>query len=164
MGLFSKKQKITIDDMAMKMMLAGVEAIGKLTIFNEASETQNMIVGMGYFYGFLKINLNSITRLDTANAIIEKSIHNLTESTKNSQEFSDFGETVKKIADNAVENMKYTIKNFPQDPFEGMSIFYMSDMYGSYTVNVDRIEDSKKNLQLLYGITSRLTKDIKIVK
>ena len=72
MGLFSKKQKITIDDMAMKMMLAGVEAIGKLTIFNEASETQNMIVGMGYFYGFLKINLNSITRLDTANAIIEK--------------------------------------------------------------------------------------------
>ena len=164
MGLFDKKQKITIDDMAMKMMLAGVEAIGKLTVFDEASDTQNMIVGMGYFYGFLKVNLNSITRLNIANTIIEKSIHNLTEATKNNQEFVDFGKTVKNIADNAVENMKYITKKYPQDPFEGMSIFYMSDMYGSYTVNIDRIEDSKKNLQLLYGITSRLTRNIKIVK
>ena len=46
----------------------------------------------------------------------------------------------------------------------GMSVFYMSDMYGSNTVNVDRVEDSKRNLQLLYGRTSLLSKDIKIVK
>ena len=52
MGLFSKKQKITVDDMAMKAMLAASEAIGKLTTFDEVSDTQNMIVGMGYFYGF----------------------------------------------------------------------------------------------------------------
>ena len=164
MGLFSKKEKITVDDMAMKMMLAANEAIGKLTVFNEASETQNMIVGMGYFYGFLKINLNSVTSLDMANAVIEKSIANLTNATKNNPEFADFGKTVKTIADAAVENMKYTTKNFPQDPFMGMSVFYMSDMYGTNTVNVDRIEDSKNNLRLLYGRTAHLTKDVKIVK
>ena len=73
MGLFSKKEKITVDDMAMKMMLAASEEIGKLTAFDEVSETQNMVVGMGYFYGFLKMNLNSITSLELANAIIEKS-------------------------------------------------------------------------------------------
>lgn len=164
MGLFSKKEKITVDDMAMKMMLAANEAIGKLTVFNEASETQNMIVGMGYFYGFLKINLNCVTSLDMANAVIEKSIANLTNATKNNPEFADFGKTVKTIADAAVENMKYTTKNFPQDPFMGMSVFYMSDMYGTNTVNVDRIEDSKNNLRLLYGRTAHLTKDVKIVK
>ena len=164
MGLFSKKQKITVDDMAMKTMLAANEAVGKLTVFKEVSEIQNMMVGMGYFYGFLKIHLNSITSLDLANAIIEKSIAHLTNATKNKPEFVDFGKNVKVIADNAVENMKYTTKNFPQDPFMGMSVFYMTDMYGTSTVNVDRIEDSKKNLQTLYGKTAHLTKDIKIVK
>lgn len=164
MGLFSKKQKVTVDDMAMKAMLAASEAIGKLTTFDEVSDTQNMIVGMGYFYGFLKMNLNSITSQDVVNTIIEKSITNLMNATKNNPEFVDFGKAVKKIADAAIENMKYTTKNFPQDPFMGMSVFYMSDMYGSNTVNVDRVEDSKRNLQLLYGRTSLLSKDIKIVK
>lgn len=164
MGLFSKKEKITVDDMAMKMMLAASEEIGKLTAFDEVSETQNMVVGMGYFYGFLKMNLNSITSLELANAIIEKSITNLANAIKNNPEFADFGKMVKKIADNAVENMKYTTKNFPEDPFMGMSVFYMSDMYGANTVNVDRIEDSKNNLRLLYGRTSNLTKDVKIVR
>lgn len=164
MGLFSKKQKVTVDDMAMKAMLAASEAIGKLTTFDEVSETQNMIVGMGYFYGFLKINLNIITSLDTANAVIAKSIANLTNATENNPGFADFDKTVKKIADAAVENMKYTTKNFPQDPFMGMSVFYMSDMYGTNTVNVDRIEDSKNNLQSLYGRTAHLTKNVKIVR
>lgn len=163
MGLFSKKQKITVDDMAMKMMLAATEVIGKLTAFDEVSETQNMIVGMGYFYGFLKLNLNSVANLNIVNAVIEKSIANVSNATKDNPEFADFGKTVKTIADAAVENMKYASKNFPQDPFMGMSVFYMSDMYGSNTVNVDRIEDSKGNLQLLYARTAQLTKDVKIV-
>ena len=87
MGLFSKKQKVTVDDMAMKAMLAASEAIGKLTTFDEVSDTQNMIVGMGYFYGFLKMNLNSITSQDVVNTIIEKSITNLMNATKNNPEF-----------------------------------------------------------------------------
>jgi hypothetical protein len=163
MGLFSKKQKITVDDMAMKMMLAGIDAIGNLTNFKEVSEAQNMMVGMGYFYGFLKINLNSITNLDLANAIIEKSIANLTNATMNEPGFVDFGKTVKTIADNAVENMKYATKSFPQDPFKCMAVFYMSDMYGSPTVNVDRIEDSNRNVRILYGRTAHLTENVKIV-
>lgn len=164
MGLFSKKEKVTVDDMAMRMMLAASKAIGKLTAFEEVDDARSMMVGMGYFYGFLKIHLNSITGLDLATAVINKSINNLENATKDNPTFADYGKTVRTIAESAVENMKYTTKNFPNDPFMAMSVFYMSDMYGTNTVNVDRVDDSKRNLQLLYGITSNLTKDIKIVK
>ena len=35
MGLFSKKKKVTIEDMSMQMMLAAGNVVGKLKSFND---------------------------------------------------------------------------------------------------------------------------------
>ena len=39
MGLFGSKKKVTVDDMAMQMMIAGVETIGKIECFNDISDS-----------------------------------------------------------------------------------------------------------------------------
>jgi hypothetical protein len=96
-GLFNKKRKITIDDMAMKMMFSAVDSIGKLKGFNDLDDDQSMIVSLGYFYGFLKLHLNSITNLNTANIIIEKSIAYLENATKEKSSFEKFGDGVRAI-------------------------------------------------------------------
>ena len=163
MGLFSSKKKVTVDDMAMQMMLAAVDVIGKIECFNDISDERSMAVNMGYFYGFLKLHLNSITKLETADVIIRKSINHIIRATKGQNLLENFGHTVLEIADKAVENMKYAAKQ-QEKTFLCMAIFYMTDLHGTSTVDIDKADIAEKNMRALYGITANLTKDIKIVK
>ena len=164
MGLFTKKQKITVDDMAMKMMLAASEAIGKLIVFEEASEAQNMVVSLGYFYGFLKLHLNGITNLNTANAIINKSIANLEIATKGKPTFENFGYKVKTFANNSSANLQYALKDLKNNPFMGMAVFYLNDLYNTNTIDISKVDVAENNMRLLYGMTSQLIQGKKIIK
>lgn len=163
MGLFSSKKKVSVDDMAMQMMLAAVNVIGKIECFNDVEDERSMAVNMGYFYGFLKLHLNDITKLETANIIIKKSINHVIEATKGQELFENFGHAVKEIADKVVENMKYAATH-KEKAFLCMAIFYMTDLHGTNTVDIVKADISEKNMRYLYGITANLTKDIKIVK
>ena len=163
MGLFSKKEKFSVDGMAMQAMLGAIEGIGKLAAFNDVDERKSMAVSMGYFYGFLKLHLNSITKLDTVNTIIYKSITNVEEALKGKSAFDNFGHTVRNMANNASANMQYVMKE-TKNPFQGMAIFYLKDLYDSTTIDMGKIESAEKNMRLLYKMTSLLTQNIKITK
>lgn len=164
MGLFGKKKKITIEDMSMQMMLAAGNVVGKLKTFNDVDDAQSLAVGMGYFYGFLRLHLNSISSLDTANTIINKSISHLENATKCKLEFENFGYKVKTMANNASANMQYALKELKDDPFMGMAVFYLNDLYNSTTIDISQVDIAKENMRMLYGMVSNLTKDVKIVK
>lgn len=163
MGLFSKKKKITIDDMAMQMMIAASNAIGKIKGFNDVDDMQTMAVSVGYFYGFLRLHLNSITNLDTANDIINKSIVNFKNATKGKEDFENFGYTVRTMSNNATANMQYAMKE-TNDPFMGMAVFYLNDLYNSTTIDISKMDVAEENMKYLYGTTSNLIKDIKIIR
>ena len=164
MGLFSKKQKITIDDMAMKMMISATEVIGKLKSFDDVDDTQAMAVSIGYFYGFLRLHLNSITSLDVANSIMNKSITNFENATKGNPAFENFGYKVKTMANNSSANLQYAIKDLKGNPFMGMAVFYLNDLYNTTTIDISKVDVAESNMKLLYEMTSKLTQDIKIIK
>jgi len=163
MGLFSKKKKVSVDDMAMQMMLAAVDVVGKLDCFHDIDDSRSFVVNTGYFYGFLKLHLNSITKSDTATTIIEKSIAHMENVTKGQASLENTGNTVKAIANKAVENMKY-ISATTDNIFMGMSVFYITDLHNSNEIDIGKVDIAEKNMRTLYGTTSNLTKDIKIVK
>lgn len=164
MGLFSKKKKMTVDDMSMQMMLAAGNVVGKLRGFNDVDDAQSMAVSMGYFYGFLKLHLNSITSLDTANTIINKSIAHLENAFKGKPEFENFGYKVRTMANNSSANMQYELKDLKDNPFMGMAVFYLNDLYNSTTIDISKVDVAENNMRMLYGMVSDLIKDIKIVK
>ena len=164
MGLFSKKKKMTVDDMSMQMMLAAGNVVGKLRGFDDVDDAQSMAVSMGYFYGFLKLHLNSITSLDTANTIVNKSITHLENATKGKPEFENFGYKVRSMANNSSANMQYALKDLKDNPFMGMAVFYLNDLYNSTTIDISKVDVAENNMRMLYGMVSNLTKDIKIVK
>ncbi len=164
MGLFSKKKKTTIAEMSMQMMLAASDVIGRLRSFNDVDDTQSMAVSMGYFYGFLKLHLNSITSLDTANTIVNESITNLENATKGKTSFENFGYKVRTMANNSSANMQYAMKDLKNNPFMGMAVFYLKDLYNSATIDISKVDVAENNMRMLYGMVSNLTKNIKIVK
>ena len=164
MGLFSKKTKISVDDMSMQMMLAASNAVGKLKAFDDIDDAQSMAVSMGYFYGFLKLHLNSITSLDTVNTIITKSITNLENATKGKPGFEDFGYKVRTMANNSSANLQYAMKDLKDNPFMGMAVFYLNDLYNTTTIDISKMDVAESNMRSLFGMVSNLTKDIKIVK
>ena len=163
MGLFSKKKKVSVDDMSMQMMLAAGDTIGKIQAFNDIDDVKSMMVSMGYFYGFLKFHLNSITNSGTTNTVIEKSIANLEKATQNTPAFKDFGDTVRKIAKESAENTQYAMKELKDNPFMGLAVFYLKDLYDSTTLDVSKVDIAENNMRFLYETVSGLTKDIKIV-
>lgn len=164
MGLFSKKKKVSVDDMSMQAMIAANDAIGKLKGFNDVDDVQSMTISMGYFYGFLKLHLNSITSLDVANTIINNSITNLENATKGNPAFKNLGSTVRTIAKDATENMKYAMREFKDKPFMSMAVFYLKDLCNSTTLDISKVEIAENNMRLLYGMAANVTNDIKIVK
>lgn len=159
-----KKTKITVDDIAFQMMFDASDAIGKLRCFNDVDDTQSAAVSMGYFYGFLKLQLNSIAGLDTANAIIGKSIAHLVNATKGNPGYENFGYKVRTMANNSSANMQYAMTSLKDNPFRGMAIFYLNDLYNSTTIDISKVEIAESNMRSLYGTVSNLTKDIKIVR
>lgn len=163
MGLFSKKRKVSVDDLSMEMMLAASDAIGKLQRFDDIDDIQSMKIGMGYFYGFLKYRLNNITGSSITNAIVNKSITNLENATKDKPMFADFGNTVRPIATGAADNMEYAMSRLKDNPFMGIAVFYLKDLCNSTTLDVSKVDIAENNMRLLYEMASTLTKDIKIV-
>ena len=162
MGLFDKK-KVSVDDMAMQMMVAAIDVVGKLSGFDDVDDTHAMAVSVGYFYGFLRLHLNGITKLDTANTIIDKSITNIENATKDKDAFKDFGYKVRTMANNAAGNMQYAMKE-TKNPFMGMAVFYLKDLYNSATIDISKVDVAEKNMRDIYGKVSALMKNIKIAK
>jgi hypothetical protein len=60
--------------------------------------------------------------------------------------------------------MQFAMKEGPDDPFMGMAIFYLNDLYNSTTIDISKVDVAENNMRYLYGAVSDLTKDIKIVK
>ena len=164
MGLFSKKRKITVDDMALQIMIESTDVVDKLQCFNDVDDAQSMAFNMGYYYGFLKLHLNSITGLNTANTIIDKSITNLENATKGTESFADIGAKVRAMTNSAMGNIKYAMKELKENPFMGLAILYLKDLYNSTEIDISKVDIVEKNMRLLYGMTSNLTKDTRIVK
>ena len=164
MGLFSRKKKVSVDDMAMQAMLAAVDVIGKVENFEDADNKRAMTISMGYFYGFLKLHLNSITRLDTANLIIEKSITNLENATRGKPEFFNIAQMVRNSSNIALTSMKNEIAKRPENPFMGVAVDYLKELYNNPpSIDVGKMMVTAKSMQLLYGAASNLTRDVKIV-
>ena len=166
MGLFGfGKKKVSVDDMAMQAMLTAVKVVGKVENFEDADDGKAMVISMGYFYGFLKLHLNSITRLDTANTIIEKSLANLAEATKGKPEFANIAPKVRYSANIALESMKDELRKRPENPFMGVAVDYLKELYNNPpSIDIGKMMTMAQSMQLLYGTASNLTRDVKIVK
>lgn len=165
MGLFSRKKKVAVDDMAMQAMLTAVKVVGKVENFEDADDDKAMVISMGYFYGFLKLHLNSITKLDTVNTIIEKSLANLAEATKGKPEFANIAPKVRYSANIALESMKGELRKRPENPFMGVAVDYLKELYNNPpSIDIGKMMVMAKSMQLLYGTASNLTQDVKIVK
>ena len=163
MGLFSRKEKVGVDDMAKDMMRMGLESVGKMKSFDDLDAEYSLAVNLGYFYGFLRLHLAHITKLDTANSIIMKSIGHLESITKGKTS-EEFGYTVRTMLNNANENIKYATQELKDNPIKGVGLLYYVDLHKSTTINMDKIADCEKNMFFLYGRTSELLNNIKIVK
>lgn len=164
MGLFSSKKKVSVDDIAMQATLTAVDVIGKAKNFEDVDDTKAISLSIGYFYGFLKLHLNSITRLDTVNLIVEKSIANLENATKGKTEYANLGHMVRISSENALKSMENEMRKRSENPFLGVATDYLIELYNNPpSIGVDKLLTIVENMQLLYGTTSNLTKDIKIV-
>jgi hypothetical protein len=56
------------------------------------------------------------------------------------------------------------MKELKENPFMGLAILYLKDLYDSATIDIGKVDDAEQNMRLLYGMVSELTKDIAIVK
>ena len=68
------------------------------------------------------------------------------------------------MANNSAANLQYAMKDLKENPFMGMAIFYLNDLYNSTTIDISKVDVAESNMRQLYGMVSNLTKDIKIVK
>lgn len=163
MGLFSKKRKVSVEEMAMDMMHVATSVIGKLQVFDDVDTVHAMAVGLGYFYGFLRVNLGSITSLTTANTIINKSITHFEKATQDKPEYANFGSTIRTMVQNASENMEYARKEASNNPFMGVAVLYLNDLYSPASVDISKVDIAERDMLFLYRQTSDITKNIKIV-
>lgn len=150
--------------MAMQMMIEAGDIVGKLECFNDMDDAKSMAINIGYFYGFLKVHLNSIADLYTANIIINKSITHLENALKRKTSFENFGDNVRIMTNRVTENVKYAMKEIKQNPFMGLAILYLKDLYNSTEIDISKADIVEKNMRMPYGRVSHLTEDIKIVK
>lgn len=60
--------------------------------------------------------------------------------------------------------MQYALKDLKDNPFMGMAVFYLNDLYNSTTIDISKVDVTENNMRMLYGMVSNLTKDIKIIK
>lgn len=165
MGFFSRKKKVSADEMAMQMMVTAVDAIGKNKGYDDVDDAKTMAVGIGYFYGFMKLHLNSVTKLDTVNEIIEESILNLENATRGKPAFEGIGQAVRSTTNRALTSMKEEMKKRPENPFMGVAVDYLKDLYNNPpSIDIGQMMVAAKDMQTLYGVASSLTKDIKIIE
>lgn len=164
MGLFSKKRKVPADHMAMQAMIVAIDSIGKFEKFQDVSDAKTMAVSMGYFYGFLKLNLNSITKLDITNAIVEQSLAYLEDAIKNEVSLRNISCAVRIFAGKALKSMEEEAKKRPENPFFGVAVTYLQDLYNNPpSIDLSKALTIAESMKYLYGEASSLTKNVKII-
>ena len=163
MGLFDKKIHFTIDEMAMETALSALKMIRDMERFPAVDEKQAMAVICGYFYGFLKIQLNSITNLKKANLIIDKSINHLEDAITSKYNVDVSGEKIKAVYNKSLENIHYAYKELKSNPFLGMGALYLVDLYNtSPSIDASECPQAEINMRMLYKEASRVVQNIKI--
>ena len=143
------------------IMIAGVDIIGKLRGFNDVNDNYAMAVNLGYFYGFFRMQLSCLTKLDVADEIIEKSLNNLNDAISGKISLDNFIYVVKTNYNNAFENIKRAVKSNNVITF--MAQLYLNDLYQREISDNDKLMVSKNNINLLYGTALKLTDNMKIV-
>lgn len=161
MGLFKKKAKYKKDDLPNLMMAIGIDMVGKLRGFNDVDDNYTIAVNMGYFYGFLRMQLSGLTSIKIADEIIEKSINNLNEALGKKIELNNFIYVVRTNYNNAFENIKRSANS--NNVIESMSQLYLNDLYKKEIIDETKLLVSKNNINLLYGMILKMTDNIKIV-
>lgn len=161
MGIFSKKQKHKKEDMPILMMAIGIDMIGKLNGFNDIDDNYTMAVNLGYFYGFLRIQLCNLTDIQTADKIIEDSLLNLNETVNNKIELNNFMYIVKTNFNNAFANIKKATTT--NNIITSISQLYLYDLYQKEISDDVKLLVAKNNIKLLYEMISKLTNNIKII-
>ena len=163
MGLFSSKKKVSIDDIAMQTMLAAVDAVGKVEKFEDVDDKTTMAISLGYFYGFLKLHLNSITKLNIANDVIERSLANLENATKGKTEFANISSAVRCSSNNALASMREELTKRSDNPFVGVAVDYLKELYNNPpSIDFAQTIIAMENMKLLYAKAMDLTRNVKI--
>ena len=146
--------------MAMQLMLSAVDAVGKLEVSNDVDDSKALAIGLGYYYGFAKLHLIGITKLDRANTIIDRSLAHL----ENAMHGTELSQTVRGVIDRALTSMKGELSKRPEDPFVGIGLDYLKDLYNNpSSVDFGEAIATSRSMRLLYGASANLTKDVKIV-
>lgn len=161
MGLFNKKQKYSKNDMPNLMMAVGIDMVGKLRGFNDIDDNYSLAVNLGYFYGFLRMQLSVITNIKTVDDIIEKSLTNLNEATEGKISLENFIYIVRTSYNNAFENIKRAANS--NDVISQMAQLYLNNLYQREISDNVKLAVSKNNINLLYGMILKLTDNMKII-
>lgn len=161
MGIFNKKQKYAKNDMPNLMMAVGIDMVGKLRGFNDIDDNYSLAVNLGYFYGFLRMQLSGVTNIKTSDEIIEKSLTNLNEATKGKISLDNFIYIVRTNYNNAFENIKRATNS--NDIISHMAQLYLNDLYQKEVNDDAKLIVSKNNINLLYGMIMKMTDNMKII-
>jgi hypothetical protein len=161
MGLFSKKQKYKKEDMPNLMMAVGMDMVGKLRGFNGIDDYFTTAVNLGYFYGFLRMQLSNLTSIQNSDEIIENSLKNLNEAVGGKIPLDNFIYIVRTNYNNSFENIKRSVKS--NTIIESMAQMYLNDLYQKEIVDDTRLMVAKNNINLLYGMILKATDNMKIV-
>lgn len=163
MGLFgSSKKKIQLKEMPTTVMLVGVDMIGKIRTFQNVDNNVTMAVNLGYFYGFMKIQLVGLTSMDNVNWIIETSINNLKEAISQKSDLNIFSKLFELAYKNAYQNMKELGND--SNAFNKIGSMYLNELYGEEINDPPAEANATRQILNLYGMISRFTSNIKIVK
>lgn len=177
MGLFRWKKRVSIDVMANRMMREAHWAFHRFKEFNCVGRDiydmdgeipwTSYAINLGYFYGFLKIHLCSITSRTKADSIVSQSITSLENAIKNNPLSEHFGPLVRSTANKTSLKMESLATESESNPFPIMAKRYLDDLYRNLGVNPGSLhaEDAEKNMQSLYEAAARcVPKNIKITK
>lgn len=158
--LFSNKTVYKKEDLPNLMMAVGVDMTSKLRGFNDIDDNQTIAVNMGYFYGFLRLKFSSMTDVETAYEIVDKSIHNLGEATKGKYGDFNFIYIVQTNFNNCFENIRRAVNS--EDVIEKASQLYLNDLYQKEVNDEIRLKIAKNNITQLYEMIIKLTDSMRI--
>ncbi len=143
------------------MMAVGMDMVSKLRAFNDIDDNYSLAVNLGYFYGFLRLHLSTITSIKNANEIIEMSLNNLKEATEGKVSLENFNYIIKTNYNNAFENIQRSAND--NNIIDFASQLYLNDLYQKEVVDNVKLLVAKNNITLLYGMITKLTANMKIV-
>lgn len=143
------------------MMVIGIDMVGKLRGFNDVDNDYSLAVNLGYFYGFLRIQLSSMVSIKISDEIIEKSLDNLNKATNGKISLDNFVYIVRTNYNNAFENIKRATNS--SDIITHMAQLYLNDLYQREVDDNVKLTISTNNINLLYGMILKMAENIKII-